>query len=224
MKFNLENSNHRFLVMLLLVDLVFLIIHLIVTNIELGGPFNYRMLSISVDRGYPEVFQYIKMFWVILLLLYLARKRHRFLFISWSLLFFYLLLDDSLEIHERIGEVISAQLPFDTMIGLRAQDFGELIVTAIFAAVLFGIILIAHINSEEPGRRISRTLFKMILALVFFGIFLDMADIVITGNASNSPLDIIENFGEMVVISVITWYMFSLEGQKQTSLLLVPEE
>jgi hypothetical protein len=66
---------------------------------------------------------------MVLLLGFLATKRRSALYFSWFLLFFYFLLDDSLQIHERLGRLISIQLEFSGFFNLRSVDFGELLIS-----------------------------------------------------------------------------------------------
>jgi hypothetical protein len=62
------------------------------------------------ERGYSEIFQYIKEYWIALLLGALAVRQRSVLYLGWSLLFFYLLLDDSLTIPGNISEIATERL------------------------------------------------------------------------------------------------------------------
>ena len=92
LKLNLDKKSDRFLVLLILADAVFIVLHFIFTY---TGLLSNDLFSLKEDRGYGEVFQYVKEFWIVLLLFYFAIRKSNFLFFSWSLLFFYLLIDDT---------------------------------------------------------------------------------------------------------------------------------
>ena len=106
---NLRDKTTTFLLLLLTADTIFIILHIIHTYTDYLGNSNF---SIQKDRGYAEIFQYIKEFCIALLLLYLAIKRRNLLYLSWSALFGYVLLDDFLKIHERAGVRASVYFNF----------------------------------------------------------------------------------------------------------------
>jgi len=166
--------------------------------------------SLAKDRGYAEVFQYIKEYWIGLLFLYLAIKRRNFLYLSWSLLFGYLLLDDSFQIHEKLGSKVGSYFEFSPMLGLRAQDFGELIVSASFGSGFLGLIGLTYYFSDSSIKRTCRCLLVMLLVLVFFGIVMDMVDIMVKSPVWSPILGTVEDGGEMLIMSVIAWFVFLL--------------
>src|SRR3712207_8517062 len=51
-----------------------------------------------------------KEYWIALLLGLFTIQKRSILYLGWCLLFFYLLLDDSLGIHERLGGIVSYRL------------------------------------------------------------------------------------------------------------------
>ena len=133
MTFDIENSSSKFLILLLLTDLVFILVHVLYRSDLVTNP----LFSIKMDWGYAEVYQYTKEFWVILLLFFIAIKRAKIIYFAWFSLFMYLLLDDSLRIHENFGGYLVRYFGFQPEFGLRAQDFGELSVSILFGALLF---------------------------------------------------------------------------------------
>src|SRR5690606_6714314 len=82
--------------------------------------------------GSGEIFQYVKEFWIAAILLLIAIKKRRVLYLVFSLLFLYFLADDALEIHERLGASLADFFDILPFLGLRAEDFGELAVFAFF--------------------------------------------------------------------------------------------
>jgi glucan phosphoethanolaminetransferase (alkaline phosphatase superfamily) len=128
-----------------------------------------------------------------------------------SLLFFYLLFDDSFEFHENFGATIAEFLNLQPAFGLRAVDFGELAVSAIAGALLMAALLVAFLLSDKTARRVARSIMAMIVVLVFFGVFLDMLDVLIESMGGSIIVRTIEEGGELIVMSVITWFTFSLD-------------
>ena len=207
---DLVRAPDRFLALLILADAAFILLHLIHTFFTDLLPSS--SFSLETDRGYAEVFQYVKEFWIATLLGFLAVKRSRLLYFAWSILFFYFLLDDFIEIHESLGSVLVGNFGFRPRYGLRAQDFGELSVSVLFGMIFFTFILATHYLSDAQTKKISRYLFVMVILLAFFGVFLDMFHIIV--RKYSTVLDImggtIEDAGEMLMTSVITWFVFHL--------------
>lgn len=132
------------------------------------------------------------------------------------LLFAYLLFDDALQIHEQIGSMLAARLDFLPQTRLRVQDYGELAVSAIVATLLLGPLAWAYWRSTPAYRTISRNLLLLVCALIFFGIGVDMAHIAFnSGPTVKFLLGMIEDGGEMLSVSMIAWYSFSLMTSTQ---------
>jgi hypothetical protein len=76
------------------------------------------------------------------------------LYLAWAALFLYLLLDDSLELHEEIRNSVVRTLDLVPALGLRTKNFGEITVTLIAGLLLIGLIAICYRRSDnDPGRR-----------------------------------------------------------------------
>lgn len=169
-------------------------------------------IQVSTDRSYPEFYQYTKEFWIVYLLFAIYIKTREVGYLGWASLFFYMLLDDSIEIHERLGEVFAKHFDFNRLSGLRPQDFGELITTALFASVLFTIIGIFYRYGSNTFKKVSIEILTLVIMIVFFGIFIDMVHITIQlGKAVDFLLSIIEDGGEMIAMSITVSYFFNLK-------------
>ena len=210
MKINLENWSNRLLFVLISTDLLFIALHIIYKTTELISDSSF---SLSRDRGYPEVFQYVKAYWIALLFLILAIKKQTFLYLAWSLLFVYLLLDDSMEIHETGGDSISKQLAFPSLFNLRPEDLGELVISILASLFFLFLIAIAYRFSDSIARQASRYMIGMLFMLAFFGIIIDMLHIM----SRSLSIEIVEDFigmvedgGEHLVMSVMAWFVFLL--------------
>ncbi len=196
--------SNKFLLLLLLGDFAFMLVDFFYRLRWVSNP----LFSTMMDFGYPEVYQYIKEYWIVALLLMLAIKRSYLVYYAWSLLFIYLLLDDSLQIHEIFGAYLSNYFEFQPMFGLRAQDFGELSVTALFASLLFTFIGISYLSSDNIAKQISKNLFILILLIAFFGIVLDMFHVIANYWWLETILGMMEDGGEMLIMSIIVGYLF----------------
>jgi hypothetical protein len=201
MNFNIEKASTKVLFLLLLADFAFIILH-VFHRINLVSDEIYTM---DTDSGYAEMFQYIKEYWIVVILFILAIRRKHIVYFAWSSLFIYFLLDDSLRIHETFGKYMANYFEFQPMFQLRPQDFGELGVSILFGLLLFTFIGVSYLFSDNVAKQISKHLFILVMALVFFGVIVDMLHPIIPWGGTT-----IEDGGEMLVMSIIVCYAFDL--------------
>ncbi|MBD1805808.1 hypothetical protein H6F98_10135 [Microcoleus sp. FACHB-SPT15] len=214
MKLDINKNTTRLLYLFLATDVIFILLHILYLPTDFASnPY----LSIEKDQGYAELFQYIKEYWIALILSFLAWKNRSYLYLSWSILFCYLLLDDAISIHERIGSKISYRLAFSPAFNLRAVDFGELIVSACVGLFFLICIATAYRFSDRLSKKNSRYLIIFLLALALFGIVVDMLHIALQSPYWEPSLALIEDAGEMIVMSFIAWFVFNIsEGSSRT--------
>jgi hypothetical protein len=197
------DPSNKLFVMLLAADFVFIFLTLLY---GLGIVTDQRFL-ITHDLSYGEFFQYIKEFFIAILLFLLAWQKKSILYFTWCLLFIYLLFDDAMSVHEDWGLQLVSYLDLKPFLHLRAQDFGELIVSLFFGAILFSLISISYYFSALQDRKISQRLALYIAILAFFGVFVDM----VHSALALKGLGLIEDSGEMIVMSTIAWYVHKLK-------------
>jgi hypothetical protein len=203
----LELEKDKILFLLILTDLVFIFLHTLHIFTTLLPSSLY---SLATDRGYGEFFQYTKELWILTLFLVLGIKQRELLYIIYSVLFFYFLIDDSFEFHERFGAFLAEMLNFQPMLGLREIDFGELITTAFFGTLFLIAIAITHYSADVSTKMISQSIIIMVIILTVFGVGMDMIEILVKHPVINPILVIMEEGGEMLIMSVITWFVFGL--------------
>jgi hypothetical protein len=158
------------------------------------------------DGGYAEWFQYLKYASVLAMTLYLFARSGNTAYITLAVVAAFLLVDDSLMLHEHGGDEIGAALPFDSLGGLRAEDFGELAVYASFGAVFLVAAIAGHLRQDVEGRRFLLGFYAIVVALAFFAVGMDMVRMI--GEDVLPGLGLIEDGGEMVVTSVLLVFVF----------------
>jgi len=62
-------------------------------------------------------------------------------------------------------------------------------------------------------RKISLYMIGMIFVMAVFGVLLDMVEILVTHPGVGRLLVTIEEGGEMLVLSIITWFVFSIPSE-----------
>ena len=220
----IENFNEQsalfFFMLLLCADFSFIAFHSLAYLTPIS---NNPLMSLEQDHGYPEVFQYIKWLWIILLLIFTSIKRRSLHFSAWVIVFIYLLLDDSLEIHERAGTLMEGNFSFIPPLGLRLQDIGELAVAATAGLILFLFISWVYRHGPQTFKKMSIDMLLLIFTLAFFGVVVDMLHVIAylsdqIGWKVSAVLAVIEDGGEMIAASLILFYVFliSLRDEKPT--------
>ncbi len=92
------------LILLLLADLTFILFDVIIhiNRLKVTELSKY-LFYIASDMSYAEFYQYTKEYWILFLLVIIASRKKQNIYYAWAFLFTYLLLDDSLQIHENFG-------------------------------------------------------------------------------------------------------------------------
>jgi hypothetical protein len=217
---NLRSS--QLLLLFLLADLFFIFFHILHVAPDEWLPFfSNDAFAITEDLGMAEGFQYVKEFWIFLLLGFLALRKHKRELIGWSLLYGYLLSDDMFSLHEKLGDFIAALIGnrFDALLiaHLKMDDIGE-VIGILGIGLLFALILIPNFLRLRPDARpVFRTLTWMLAGLLFFGLGLDLLDRLVDSRAIQELFKTVEDGGEMLVMSVTCWYAYTLTGQVESN-------
>ncbi len=201
------------LAMLLVIDFLCMALHI---GRMIDPQWGTDYFSIEYDRGYGEFFQYMKELWIVLLLVRLGIHKRVGGFFAWALVFTYLLLDDALQIHERWGGVLSQTFSLPEVLGMRSQDMGELLVTAAAGSVLLVALVLAYWRDDAWVRKASRQLFCMTVCIGLFGVVVDMLHSILRLGDTNlyHIAGLVEDGGEMLVMSVVVWYAFVLTSRR----------
>ena len=209
-----NNMAGLILILLLVIDAILLAIFL--SHRLLGEPTS-SLFSIGRDHGFPEFFQYIKQIWFSLVLFTVYLQTRQPTLLIWSVLGGVLFLDDAAQFHERAGHIISSGLSLAGTDSIRGQDFGEVIAAGMLGAVFTVLLALFYKRDSRELREFSRNLFLLLMGLVFFGIVVDL----FVHGAQSLVLFIIEDFGEMIVISVMLWYGLRYFETRETGLIQV---
>jgi len=161
--------------------------------------------SIIYDRGIGEFFQYFKELAIFILFILMAMKTKQNVYLSWGALFLYLLLDDSLKIHETLGGVLATKFQMISFWKFRGQDMGELIVVGVVGIVMLIFLAFGYMGASKEHQAQSKVLGILLVALVGFGVFLDVIISAFDWYELRMIFHLIEDGGEMVVMSIIFW-------------------
>jgi hypothetical protein len=194
------------LVLLLSADLAFIVLHVII------GVFNPNpeLCNLTGICAYMDSYHLIKMFWIIILLFYILKLTKHYGYAAWALMFTCFFIDDAFWLHQKIGDRFAALFIGS---GLPPR-FYELGVLAIAGLVLLALVLWFYFQGPVTFRKISADIFLFLAALVFFGLLVDLAGAVGLGDPVTAGLGFVEDGGELVVYSLLVWYIFLLALQQ----------
>ena len=168
-------------------------------------------LSLEMDLGYPEIYQYIKEFWIFSLFIILIIKSKNGAYSVWSFLFLFFLLDDAISLHENFGYFFAESFNVQSAFGLRPNDIGEMLYFVSIGTIVLLLLILFYKFSNDRFRYHSINIFSLLLILVFFGFIVDMLHIILNINYRvNQFIGTIEDGGEMVVMSLILGYVYLL--------------
>jgi hypothetical protein len=110
-----------------------------------------------------------------------------------------------------VGEFLVNEFNFKPMFGLRAVDFGELIFVGIVGLFLLLSFVLAYFKGTTMFRKRTIDLFVLLAFMIFFGIGFDMLHEILGENLKvGFVIGLIEDGGEMVVMTLIVWYVYQL--------------
>ncbi len=210
----LNSRQSELLCLLLATDLLLILLHLLHT---FTGFFAHNNYSIEAERGFAEIYQYVKFFWVVLMSGWLWWRTSEKSYLSWSVVFGYFLLDDSFRLHESLGGKIALYFNYSEGLGLRAKDFGEMTIMAVFGVFILSVLGLGYYFGSPTFRSRFKILFVGILLLIGFGAAIDILhSALVEGSLLFTLVGIVEDGGELLVVSGMTWYVYSLLVGKTT--------
>ncbi len=176
-----------------------------------------RQLRIQPVWGLPSLFIYLKWLLISIFLATAWRSNGEPLLLSLALIFALLLIDDSLELHERLGTVVKDSFGYTPAFGLRGDDLGELTIWAIIGVMAFAVFALGYWRSSPEGRRIGHVFLLGIAGLAAFGIVVDMIGVLVhdlgeglVNRFVRSFFDYLEDGGELAVASLLLAFAFTI--------------
>jgi hypothetical protein len=212
------------LLVLVCADMAFIAAHLLSVAVNLfsrGDPIAGSAYNLGAEGGYSEVFQYLKVWGIGFVLCVLWSRTRDKVYGAWLLLFAYVICDDALQIHERGGKLIAAYFGYEPAFGLQPKDFGELTVWGAFGVAFLTAITAAYLKSSFAARKASLGIGQLFCLLAFFGAVMDMAHSAVPARLLKAAFGVLEDGGEMLVMSLICWYVVKVleRGGKAPDLL-----
>jgi len=154
---------------------------------------------IGSDNSYAEMFGYAKSLAVVALLISTYRLSRKWMYSIWAGVFAYVMLDDALLIHERLGRAVAGPSSSDW-----AWDMGQLAVWILVGLILLVITVGSLVRSSGQDRTNGVLLLVALLALGFFAVAVDLAHVIFRASfpGAHQLFTVIEEGGEQVVLSL----------------------
>jgi len=155
--------------------------------------------NIGFDHSYAEMFGYAKLAVLIALLIATCRLSRKSIYAIWAGVFAYVLLDDALLIHERLGRAVAGPSG-----STWAWDMGQLAVWILTAVILLAITVTALARSSGQDRTNGILLLVAVAALGFFAVIIDLVHVIARSwfRGSNLLFTVLEEGGEQLVLTL----------------------
>lgn len=188
----------QLLLALLAIDGAFVVLH--AAHVRYDRPTG-GMWLLSRDGGFSEWWQYSKEATIVGLLFLTYRRYRSMIYLAWAAVFGYFLVDDSMKVHEGLGDLVAEGLGLGEAFGVEARDVGQILVSGSVGLFLVAGIVATTMVDRTPARRLTAGLSPVLLAIGFFGVVADVIDVI-------DVLGLVEDGGEMVAMTlaaVVTW-------------------
>ncbi|MFP4144593.1 MAG: glycosyltransferase [Phycisphaeraceae bacterium] len=191
----------RLLGALLLIDLCFMGLY---AAFQLSGQVPAWVGDIRLEGSLSERFQHVKEAGLALVGFTAAVRFRQAAWLAIGLVGSYLLLDDALQLHERVGGMLVAELGLSGWRGFRGQDFGELCFFVVVGTAVVGVGGLFYRRGGVFEQQRLRLLLIPLGLLVLFGGVVDLIHYVVP-----NPLpgyfswSLVEDGGEMVAVSLL---------------------
>jgi hypothetical protein len=196
---------------LVLVDVAFVIVSVVRQSRHRINFLDPSPWLLEADGGYPEIWGYAIQAALVLSLLALAVIARRPIWVGWAALFLAALADDEMRLHENKGAWLAEQLAFpEGVLGLRANDLGEMLVWGLLAAVPLAVVAFFFRRSDRRTRSANIGMTLLVAAFVFFGVVVDQVHVLFLGGPLENAVGAIEDGGELIVLSLCLSYVVAL--------------
>ncbi|WKK67190.1 hypothetical protein [Lutimonas zeaxanthinifaciens] len=136
----------------------------------------------------------------------------------WLFLFGLLLIDDALGLHEHIGNYVANKFSYEGAIRLRPQDLGELTYILLAGSIILVFLVFSFKMGNRNFKFTSLDITILLGIFLFFAIGIDtLGPMIEHNNYTYLFVVVLEEGGEMISLSLITWYFHNLALKPKNS-------
>ncbi len=173
-----------------------------------------RFFRLGRDRGFIEVIEYLKFFVIIYCFRHAYRDRPAAILRAWEILFWVMLVDNVVGLHEELGGWLAIRLEgMPSWVFPSIQDMSEVIVLALMEGIALLYVLYCIPKSLEPFKRLSVYLVMLVAAMALISI------------GSESLHSVLEEPSEIIGMTIITAFVharFYSRYSRKTSIAYQP--
>ncbi len=159
-----------------------------------------ELMDLSREDSFPESYMHgLAFFSAMVFFLCFLQYRTR-LPLLLSFIYAFIWFDDSAQYHERAGLKFVLSLDLQPVLGLRAQDLGELMAWALVLPLVVALAIWAWTRRKPGDLGIAALVAASFAALVFFGLVVDMLHVALPEHLDYA-LGVVEDGGEMVAVA-----------------------
>ncbi len=190
---------------LLLGDLIFILCHIFVVVVLKSKPSVFLLDAENI--GFPEAFQYLKYLLVIAFTVYLVFYKKLPVYLPYIPIFLLLLVDDIFQIHAKASFFIAYRLHLHALLGYTAIMFSQVIYTLLIGSISIFLISLFYKKTSTSNKKIFIDIYILLALFMFFGVGIDIIHKIFENTSKlSSILTLVEEGGEMITLSFISWY------------------
>ena len=206
-----------FLFLLLSADFIFMVMHF---YYKLTHDMQCSLFCLTTDRSYAEFYQYLKYSWIMILLGYVILSTKKPHHLSWILLFAFFLFNDAFQLHQIFGAAFSRRFAFDPPLDLGRGDIGAFVYFILCGLALMGLVFWTYLRGDKNYRKHAIDIGIFVFIVFFFGAVVDIIHVAFSLHGVG--LSFLEEAGEMVIMSMVLWYVYMLAVSRGTFYLNIP--
>ncbi|MFI1772472.1 hypothetical protein [Thalassobellus citreus] len=162
------------------------------------------------DFGYPEIFQYLKYISILGFVAYLVYFKKNYIYIPLFFLFTFFLVDDMFQLHQLTRQYFISMSSFGNI--LEASKVRGYLIYSIIVLVFFLLLYKWNYRwASEVSKKSLINIYKFLSFFLFFGLGIDVLHVFFhRSEGVDTLLTIVEEGGEMLSLSILVWYFYSL--------------
>jgi len=172
-----DRTLRRVLIAMMLVFSVVIVLHTLhyfapKLDLDTGRPL-VRMMSLNEEWGYGEIYAHLLcLVFVVMMIRHYARTRQR-IYVALAAVFALILIDDSLQAHERIGRFLMSMTALASIRQPATIDIGQIAAFGILGVFVLAILFYGFRHSGGESARVGALLIFILCGLGFFAVMVD---------------------------------------------------
>ena len=194
------------------IDVALILISSAISYAFLNGMIDTRPDLWNIDREWSvsETLNYLKCLTMALVFFAAYLRDKQFLLIVMSVTAVFLLADDSLQLHERLGSNFANTFKLQDEFGLRAYTYGHIVIWGGLGSIILLIIYRGWRTASSDLKKSLYPVFGYFFAIVFCAVGLDtLHELLDLPKIYKGIIGIFEDGGEMLFLTAMLRYVWN---------------